>query len=93
MTETNGSKTGSESGGPQPDASGLFMQKERKPVNRSFLAEWPATCNYCHVTIQVGERARYNPDGLIVHHRHLRQEQAVEVCDRCWLTKPCECDD
>lgn len=74
------------------DESALHMQKPRKAVNASFVAEWPSTCNACHGEIKKGDRARYNPEGLIVHHRHEVVEKPVEVCQTCWLTKPCECD-
>jgi hypothetical protein len=70
------------------------MFRPRKPVNASFVAEWdfPSSCPACGLGVDAGQRARYNPDGAVVHHAHTKPEAHIEVCPTCWLSMPCECD-
>lgn len=75
----------------QDSGSPLYMQDPRKPVNRSFIAKRVATCDRCHLEIEIGQRARYAPNGHIVHHQHTQVETPVETCSTCWLTI-CDCD-
>lgn len=73
----------------------LYMNNERKHVARSFVAKHPGICcdPGCTDPITTGQRARYNPNGDLVHHRHkVHYPPEPKVCDQCWLTKPCECD-
>jgi hypothetical protein len=69
----------------------LEMQKPRKKVNTSFIAEWGGTCGTCHREIEVGERARFNPEGLLVHHRHTKTDPGGKTCPQCWLIHPGTC--
>lgn len=74
--------------------SELHMQKPRRKVTASFIAKYDnGECPVCFRTMEAGERLRYNPEGELVHHQHDRQEVTPAVCDTCWLTKPCECDE
>lgn len=70
----------------------LFMQDGRRSTNASFIAQWRGSCERCGDPIEVGQRARYDPRGRLVHHSHERTSRPAEVCDRCWLVKPCECE-
>ena len=71
--------------------SHLYMQTPRR-VTKPFPAKYRGTCSKCYLEIEEGDLIRYNSEGEIVHHSHKRVEPVVEICDRCWLTKPCECD-
>lgn len=70
----------------------LYMQRVRRSPAKSFEARYADTCNSCHQEIEVGQMARYSDLG-IVHARHSREDSKITVCDRCWLTKPCECEE
>lgn len=60
----------------------------------SFLAKYSGTCSECEERISPGDEVHYVED-QIAHVRcesfeHL--DRPVEVCDSCWLTKPCDCE-
>lgn len=79
----------------------------RKKVARSFIVARATSgvdtsCPVCGLRIEVGQRARYRPDGALVHHRHHRTPNGEIVnrrvhhpsmtCPTCHLTKPCDCE-
>lgn len=59
--------------------------------SNTFAAEYEGWCPRCMGKIKVSDRVRY-VDGDLVHAHHNHVEPVYEICDRCWLTKPCECD-
>ena len=60
----------------------------------SFLAQYHGTCGECGEHISPGEEIQSTLAGEYIHvecepntaHRH------EEVCTKCFLIKPCECD-
>lgn len=69
------------------------IDKPRKPVNKAFKAKYDGDeCPVCLISISKGEKVRYNSDGSLIHVNHKRKEETYEICDSCFLTKPCECD-
>lgn len=73
--------------------STLVPAAPRKTPNRSFDAQWEAVCARCFTLIAVGERARYAPDGGLVHHNHDALDRVLTICQTCWLAQPCDCHD
>lgn len=73
------------------DQPKLFYKQDRKKVNKSFPAQYDGVCSSCYLAYKVGDTIRYNPDGELVHNRHKKNEKTEEICDRCWLVKPCDC--
>lgn len=68
------------------------MQKPRKKVT-SFIAKYTSgECSVCFLTIEKGQRVRYDSEGQIHHVRHEQKEPIYTICSSCFLTKPCECD-
>lgn len=60
----------------------------------NFEAKYPGTCAGCYERISIGDLCTYAEDSL-VHwdcDGAIPIERPVTVCDRCWLTKPCDCD-
>lgn len=67
----------------------------------SFEAKYHGTCTICHGRISPGDICAYDNDQLIhdaclsaseVATYKIVTERPVEICDKCFLTKPCECD-
>lgn len=63
---------------------------------RIFEAKFNGRCGAdCGWPIQEGERVTYVDDLVLVHadcSRDASLRKPVEVvCEKCWLTKPCEC--
>lgn len=67
-------------------------------MSAEFTARFPADCP-AGDEIEPGEPVRYDEADDLWHTACLRQEASKppakepEVCDRCWLFKPCEHDD
>jgi hypothetical protein len=62
----------------------------------SFEARYPGRCAACEERIIPGEHVRYSEEDEIIHNRceeSNASERPVDVCTRCWLTKPCDCDE
>jgi len=62
----------------------------------SFEAKYGGWCADCDDRIQVGETITYTEDDGAVHmHCGGLNEPAriAEVCGKCWLTKPCDCEE
>ena len=61
----------------------------------SFEAKFTGRCSDCGERIQVGDQVTYADDELV----HLECDgpdapaRIAEVCGKCWLTKPCECEE
>jgi len=64
-------------------------------VSAPFEARFQGACPACYERIKVGQQVRYDHDDLI--HDDCTEvapvERPVVVCDRCWLVKPCGCED
>jgi hypothetical protein len=62
----------------------------------SFEAKYQGWCADCDDRIHVGDVVTYTDDtGTLVHmdcEGLAEPERKVEVCDKCWLTKPCDCE-
>lgn len=60
----------------------------------SFPAEYPGRCDYCDERIHVGEMIHRTADR---YYRHDICPDLIEkrapICDRCFIEKPCACDD
>ncbi len=66
----------------------------------SFTARFPGRCPDCGEAIAPGDVVEYDDriPARVVHvdcddTAPAPSERPVAVCDRCWLTKPCACDD
>jgi len=70
-------------------------------MSRIFRARYPGRCSACGEPIEVDVEALYAETGThtdVVVHADCddvleRRQRVAPVCDRCHLTKPCECDD
>lgn len=62
----------------------------------SFEARFPGRCAACEERIAPGEQVRYSEDDELAHNRCEESNEShaapIVVCDRCWLTKPCDCE-
>ncbi|WNT44944.1 hypothetical protein SEA_ABBYDAISY_49 [Arthrobacter phage AbbyDaisy] len=60
----------------------------------SFEAKYNGTCSECEDRIHVGDIVTYVDDSLMHEdcNASARPERTAEVCTRCWLTKPCDCE-
>lgn len=56
----------------------------------SFLAQYPGTCARCNQRIKPGELIEH--DGPEWSHVQCPEVRVPEVCGRCHMTKPCDCD-
>lgn len=61
----------------------------------SFEARYEGRCSDCGEHIDRGTLIRYDPSDRIVH-AHCEDtvvipDRPVEVCQECWLQKPCGC--
>lgn len=70
----------------------LYMQEPRKKVSKSFTSRSSGTCASCYLPYREGDTIRYNTDDELVHARHTKKIETYEVCNLCFLVKPCECD-
>jgi hypothetical protein len=62
-------------------------------ASSSFEAQYRGTCQRCFLEIEVGELVRYVDDELM-HVSHQQKEQRPEqICDQCYLVRPCEHDE
>ena len=72
----------------------LEMNKPRKVIHPSFKAEFDGgECPRCFVSISKGDTVRYDENDELVHVSHKAKEEVFVICDSCFLTKPCECED
>ena len=58
----------------------------------SFVARYGGTCQECGEPIVAGELIRHSLGFGYEHERCPEPSPGPPVCERCWLTKPCECD-
>lgn len=69
------------------------IDKPRRVLHPTFdMWEDGHECPRCFTTISKGDRVRYNDEGLVVHVSHKQKEVKYDICDRCWLAKPCDCE-
>jgi hypothetical protein len=61
----------------------------------SFEAKYGGWCADCDDRIQPGDTVTYNEDDALIHMHceGLAPARIAEVCGKCWLTKPCECEE
>jgi hypothetical protein len=66
----------------------------------TFRAQYGGTCESCWERIKPGQLVRYTSDGQLVHADcadetvdHPVKRPTVEVCQSCWMQRPCPCDD
>lgn len=61
----------------------------------SIPAKHPGRCPACEERIHEGDEITRAEDGEWLHADCPEpvEEKPVVVCDRCWLTKPCGCED
>lgn len=68
----------------------------------SFTARFWGTCPHCLEAIKPGDAVHYEPDPMgfmdgdrVVHDdcNDTQMEDEAEVCTRCFLERPCPCDD
>ncbi len=71
------------------------IEKPRKPIAQSFIAKNDSSdeCPVCFIAIQKGDRVRYNVDNLLAHVSHAKKEIVYDICQKCFLAKPCECEE
>jgi hypothetical protein len=70
------------------------LNKPRKLPARSFILDSErGICHKCYLSLEKGDRVRYNLDGELHHTRHLAKEVNYEICNSCFLTKPCLCEE
>lgn len=73
--------------------AGLDGRRRQARASLSFAAEWPGSCQRCLGRIEPGDICHYTAEGELVHSRHPSPPpRKVDICETCWLTKPCECD-
>lgn len=62
----------------------------------AFEARYQSVCGECGERIHAGDRATYI-DGAIAHDdcesTVVTPTRKADVCTKCWLTKPCGCED
>lgn len=59
----------------------------------SFEAKYPGWCGACGERINKDDWAKYVEDSLVhADCEDAQPERKAEVCDTCWLTKPCDCE-
>lgn len=68
----------------------LCLAGHQVTASAGFSARYEGTCPRCHREIEVGEHVRFVEDELM-HYRHEIVERVAEICNTCWLTKPCDC--
>lgn len=70
------------------------IDKPRRKPNTSFKAKFDGeVCPDCFLAIKIGETVRYNSEGFIKHVAHASKPQTYTICDRCYMAKPCSCED
>jgi hypothetical protein len=61
----------------------------------AFPARHPGRCPACEGSIRAGDLITMTDDGAM--HANCDDatvaERPVVVCERCWLARPCECDE
>jgi hypothetical protein len=64
-------------------------------------AQFPGRCEACEERIHEGDEMTFRPNSprsangtwVHLHCPEPVEEKPAVVCDRCWLTKPCGCED
>jgi hypothetical protein len=68
----------------------------------TFEAKYKGTCSDCHEPIEVGDQVVYVNDELVhvdcegsalADVLNMRPRKKAAVCERCFMEKPCGCDD
>jgi hypothetical protein len=68
-------------------------QEFEKPTSTPIEAQFSSWCMYCDEKIHTGEMI-VNVSGDWVHqHCERKPAEKLVICQRCWLAKPCNCDD
>ena len=57
----------------------------------AFAARYRGNCEDCEHSIEVGDQVFYVGD--VLQHFVCPIDRPAVICDRCFLTKPCGCDD
>jgi hypothetical protein len=70
----------------------LARMNTPKRGRATFSARSPDICARCGLAIEIGDVCHYNDDGAVVHDRHLIPDTTYDICQRCFLAKPCYCD-
>jgi hypothetical protein len=63
-----------------------------------FTAQYPGVCDDCQEDIDPGDRIGHTSSGGYIHagcadRPSGRVERPVEVCSKCFIGKPCACED
>ena len=67
----------------------------------SFEAKYEGRCADCLERIHVGDLVQFSEENRVVHvdcdpsvsETDLDRDAKREVCQKCWLLKPCECEE
>jgi hypothetical protein len=71
-----------------------LIDKPRKKPNASFQAKYDSgVCSVCFLAVTKGQTVRFNRDGELIHTNHKIKPQIYTICDRCYMAKPCICED
>ena len=68
-------------------------------MSKPFAAIYAGKCADCAEWFKPGTAIRYDDLGQIVHAECEGNTDAdplatnAPVCERCWITKPCDCED
>ena len=58
-----------------------------------FIAKYKGECVACDKPIRVGDPCIYAADVPVhIDCDSIAPERRAEVCNSCWLEKPCDCD-
>jgi len=60
---------------------------------KAFAARYTGVCSDCGGPIVGGEMVQYNDDNEVVHTSCATRERVGVTCPKCFMQKPCECDD
>lgn len=59
----------------------------------AFTAKYAGICNDCGGPIVPGEMVQYNDENKVAHNGCASRERDGVTCPKCFMQKPCECDD
>lgn len=61
---------------------------------KAFVARFSGVCADCGGPVVGGaDLIQYNDDNEVVHTSCAGRERAGVTCPKCFMQKPCECDD
>lgn len=63
---------------------------QRSWANMSFISRYRGHCDECENSIEIGDDAFYDQNNEL---RHVQCPRPVVICQKCYLAKPCGCDD